>query len=252
MAKVKFQTTKIGEVILEATTQPDGQTLIDSWSLNQLAQSKEMRELGFEVVDYSFPFINAGSATCILKCRDKDGFLPMAIGEANKGNLTNEISRSLPHTMAYKRALDRAIIEYLGIGDGDRKRLYSDTEIEVEDVIAPVEEIPYSETELPEIPEEVTTVSEEVVEEPQEEAKKPNKKEEILAYKIKIGTQKGKTIESLLDNGSLIQTLANPKEEGGKTKYVVWLIENNPTRQELIELKDNLLKLKEIEEKEGK
>lgn len=268
MAKVKFQTTKIGEVILEATTQANGETLIDSWSLNQLAHSKEMRELGFEVVDYSFPFINAGSATCILKCRDKDGFLPMAIGEANRGNLTNEISKSLPHTMAFKRALDRAIIEYLGIGDGDRKRLYSDTEIErIENTIIPVDEIPYEaetseENDVSEIPEEIPEeISEPTTEPtPEEEPEEPSvekeeepenpassKKENILNYEIKSGTKKGKKLRELLDDDSLLKTFANPKEKNGKTKYVVWLAENEPKTEALIELKEKILELQKIE-----
>lgn len=256
MAKQKFETKKLGEIILEVTTQPDGQTLIDSWSLNQLAHSEDMRKLGFEVVDYDFPYINAGSATCILKCRDKDGMLPMAIGEANKGNLTNDLSKNLPHTMAYKRALDRAIIEYLGIGDGDRKRLYSDTEIErIGDTIIPVEEIPYLETELPEIPEEVTTVSEEVVEETIEEVIEETEtpvtteaeetKENLLAYEIKAGVHKGKSIADLLE-GKTIKEVCEVQKH-----YVPWLINNEPKREELIELKEKLIKLQEMEENNG-
>lgn len=272
MAKQNFKTTRLGEIELDVTTQADGQTLIDSWSLNQLAQSKEMRELGFEVVDYSFPYINANAATCILKCRDKDGMLPMAIGEANKGNLTNDLSKNLPHTMAYKRALDRAIIEYLGIGDGDRKRLYSDAEIErTEDTIIPVEEIPYEpetseENNVSEIPEEIlepttetTTESttEEEIEEPsvekEENFEKPtsSKKEELLDYEIKSGTKRGKKIRELLDDDSLLKTFANPKEKNGKTKYVVWLAENEPKTEGLVELKEKILELQKIEVEEA-
>ena len=271
MAQQKFETTKLGEIILEVTTQPDGQTLIDSWSLNQFAQSEEMRKLGFEVVDYDFPYINASAATCVLKCRDKDGMLPMAIGEANRGNLTNDLSKNLPHTMAYKRALDRAIIEYLGIGDGDRKRLYSDTEIErIEDTIIPVDEIPYEsetseENDVSEIPEEIPEeISESITKPtPEEETEEPSvekeeksenttssKKEELLDYEIKSGTKRGKKIRELLDDDSLLKTFANPKEKNGKTKYVVWLAENEPKTEGLVELKEKILELQKIEMEE--
>ena len=248
MAEVTFKTTKLGEIKLEATTQPDGQTLIDSWALNQLAHSEELRNLGFEVVDYSFPFINANSATCILRCKDKNGFLPMAIGEANRGNLTNDISKSLPHTMAYKRALDRAIIEYLGINDGGRKRIYSDNEIEISnsnasDVIEPVAEIPY-------IPSEEIISEEEIMEEAETEVENPEipatteaeeTKEILLAYEIKAGVHKGKSIADLLEGKTIREVCEIQKH------YVPWLINNEPKREELIELKEKLIKLQEME-----
>ena len=77
-----------------------------------------------------------------------------------------------------------------------------------------------------------------------------SKKEELLDYEIKSGTKRGKKIKELLDDDSLLKTFANPKEKNGKTKYVVWLAENEPKTEALIELKEKILELQKIEMEE--
>lgn len=66
---------------------------------------------------------------CLVECRvtDKEtGETVLKVGESNPMNLETEIARKFPGTIAYQRAIDRAIVAILGLG----AKFYSDQEID--------------------------------------------------------------------------------------------------------------------------
>ncbi len=201
-----FKSTRLGkEIELDCTVLNNGTCVIDSWSLQQFFVTDENvlalgAKLGKPVVDY----VTSSAATYLVEITDKDGVSIWAVGEANGRNLDSKISGDYPHTMALKRAKDRAIIEYLGLNGGNGKRAYSDNEIldgklSTEDA----QKFMYASEDIAneELPDFLQTEKLS----PEDEARL----NELLSYKAKIGKKKGVTVEKILLDDGFVAWLIN-------------------------------------------
>lgn len=202
----KFKSTRLGkEIELECTILGNGTCVIDSWSLQQFFVTNEDvlalgAKLGKPVVDY----VTSSAATYLVEITDNAGVSIWAVGEANGRNLDSKISGDYPHTMALKRAKDRAIIEYLGLNGGNGKRAYSDNEI-IDGKLSSedAQKFMYASEDIAN--EDLPDFLQEAKMSPEDEARLT----ELLGYKAKIGKKKNITVEKILLDDGFVDWLIN-------------------------------------------
>lgn len=226
---------------LDGVLTETGEALISSWALIQfLMFDEDVKKQGVHLEDIKLLYANETSAIYSVTIRDTEGACWTSIGEANAENLESTISKKYPHTMAMKRAIDRAIIEFFSLNDGNGKRLYSDNEITkgcdiLNDAVngnydVPVNDIIIDEIPIPEGYEELTVAN------PSTELTKTEEKEkeELLDYKVQGGTNKNKSIKVLKEtNMSFLN-------------YIMGLEPSKIKNEGQIELYHKLKRLKEL------
>lgn len=224
----KFRSARLNkEIELDCSVLKDGTCVIDSWSLQQFfITDVDVLSLGAKLGAPVTDYVTSSAATYRIELTDNTGLSIWTVGEASNKNLDTKISGDYPHTMALKRAKDRAIIEYLGLNDGNGKRAYSDNEIVDTDLsYEDAQEYIYATEDV--IGEELPDFLQEKKMTPEEEKQLA----ELLQYKAKVGKKKNITVEKiLLDDG-----------------FVEWLISRKSFTDPLYEeLKNTVIEVKKL------
>lgn len=205
----KFKSTRLDkEIELDCTILNNGTCVIDSWGLQQFfVTNDEVLKLGAKLGKPVVDYVTSSAATYLVEITDNTGVSIWAVGEANGRNLDSKISGDYPHTMALKRAKDRAIIEYLGLNGGNGKRAYSDNEI-IDGKLSSedVQKFMYASEDI---------ANEDLPDFLQKETMPPEIEErykELLSYKAKIGKKKGIAIEKILLDDGFVGWLINKEK----------------------------------------
>lgn len=204
----KFKSVRLNkEIELDCSVLKDGSYVIDSWSLQQFfITDVDILSLGAKLGAPVIDYVTSSAATYRIELTDNTGLSIWTVGEASNKNLDSKISGDYPHTMALKRAKDRAIIEYLGLNDGNGKRAYSDNEIADTDLsYEDAQKYIYATEDI---------ISEELPDFLQEKRMSPDEEKrlaELLQYKAKVGKKKNITVEKILLDDGFVEWLINRK-----------------------------------------
>lgn len=223
-----FKSAKLNtDIDLSCTMLENGTFVIESWGLQRFFEEDEnIRTLEAKIK--VTPLFTGPDNVAFLAClTDNSGYYNETVGEANPKNLIGAISKSFPYTMALKRAKDRAIIEYLGLNDGNGKRAYSDNEI-IEGGISPENASIYFGATESDVDGAVLTEATPKTEEEKHLA-------ELYSYEIKTGPKKGITLEKLFCNQNYINWLL--KQESFKNEELNLI---KAMIEEIIELKGGI------------